>query len=268
MSRAPVAVFAVLAAATIGAFFITQHLKVSTPLITGFPAPVPGTINPVSGGTCPLPGPGGRPQDVSFRRMQISFYLLNRPDVVDVDIVTPGGALVRRLPGSGRYMALKQRRLFTWDGRRADGTLAPDGSYDIRVTLVHQDRSLLITNQSTGALEPVTVQTHPPALRVTAIIPDAVATAGRSQVVIHFSGNQRLRPRILILRAGGSRTLKNYAATTKAGTSVWNGTLAGDRPAPPGRYLVALRLAPDRTCNRVQSPMTVAAAPQAVVGVR
>jgi hypothetical protein len=47
VTRLATGAFAVLVAATIGAFFVTQHLKVATPLIQGFPAFVPGTINPV-----------------------------------------------------------------------------------------------------------------------------------------------------------------------------------------------------------------------------
>ena len=41
-TRLSIAAFAVLVAATIAAFFVTQHLKVTTPLLTGYPRPVPG----------------------------------------------------------------------------------------------------------------------------------------------------------------------------------------------------------------------------------
>ena len=40
-TRLSIVAFAALVAATIGAFFVTQHLKVTTPLIQGFPRPVP-----------------------------------------------------------------------------------------------------------------------------------------------------------------------------------------------------------------------------------
>ena len=46
MNRLPAVVFALLAAATVGAFFVVQHLKVSTPLIAGFPAPYPSGMTP------------------------------------------------------------------------------------------------------------------------------------------------------------------------------------------------------------------------------
>lgn len=266
--RLPVAAFAALALGTIGAFFVTQALKVTTPLINGFPAPVPSTINPVSGGTCGVRGPNGRWHPVSFRRMRVSFYLQNRGDVVEVSIVDPAGRVVRLLPGSGRYLGTAHRRAFVWDGRERDGSLAPDGPYETHVSLLQQGRTLTIAN-SAGRPEPVTVATHPPPLAIAAVTPASIAAGGRP-VTIRFSGNDGLRPRVLILRIarrGRPRQVKSYFATAVAGRSVWNGTLAGGRLAPPGRYLVALALT-DRTCNTVRTPQTVAAAPQAVVTVR
>lgn len=270
MIRLPVATFVALGVATVGAFFITQHLKASTPLINGLPAPVPSTINPVSGGTCRVRNPKGKPAAVSFKEMKVSFYLQNRGDEVDVEIVNQAGRGIRTLPGSGRYMPTFKRRRFVWDGRESNGQIAPDGAYDIRVSLEQLGRKLLIAKPS-GAVEPVTVQTHPPHLVVTSVAPRVVDVAGRSAVAIHYAGNQGLRPQILILRLTGARAprvVKSYAATTRAGTSLWNGTLAGGLPATPGSYLVGLRLWPDKTCNRVQSALTPAAAPQAVVTVR
>jgi hypothetical protein len=267
VTRWPVAAFVALAIATVGAFFVTQHLKVTTPLINGYPAPVPSTINPENGGTCAVAGPKGVVQELSFKRMRISFYLQGRSDNVDVYIVDSDQRVIRTLPGSGIYMRVKQRHRFTWNGREDDGRIAPDGSYEIQVALVHQGRKLTIATNS-GVVEPVTVQTHPPALVVTSVTPAVLTSGAGSQVMIRYAGNQGLRPRVLILRGGSSKVLKNYAATARNGTSLWNGTLAGGLPAPPGEYLVALRLSPDRTCNRVQSPVTVAAAPHALVTVR
>jgi hypothetical protein len=268
--RLPVATFVALGAATVGAFFLTQHLKVTTPLINGLPAPVPSTINPVGGGTCRLRNPHGRLVPVSYKRMRVSFYLQNRGDVVYVYIVDQEHRVIRTLPGSGRYLGTLKRRQFVWNGREDDGAIAPDGVYDIRVSLAQQGRTLFIA-KPTGALESVTVQTHPPRLVVTDVTPRTVAVPGRSVVTIHYSGNQGLRPRILVLRlAGGSRpaVVKTFAATSKGGVSAWNGTLTGGVPAPRGTYLIGLRLSPDKTCNTVQSALTPTAAPQAVVTVR
>jgi flagellar hook assembly protein FlgD len=268
--RLPVATFVALGAATVGAFFLTQALKVTTPLINGLPAPVPSTINPVNGGRCLLRNPKGVRVPVSFKRMKVSFYLQNRGDVVYVYILDEG-RVIRTLPGSGRYLRTFKRREFVWNGRESDGRIAPDGSYDIQVSLAQQGRKLLIA-KPTGAVEPVTVQTHPPALVVTGVAPRVVAVPGRSVITIHYSGNQGLRPQIQIVRVGGSgarpQVIKRYAATSKGGMSAWNGTLQGGAPAPPGTYLIGLRLSPDKTCNTVQSALTPAAAPQAVVTVR
>jgi FlgD Ig-like domain len=260
VSKWPVAAFVALAIATAGAFFVVQHLKVTTPFLTGAPAPFPATINPVSGGTCLVRNYAGQLKPVSFRRMKVSFYLLHRADDVDVDIVDPAGRIVAQL-ADGRQMATKQRTWFDWNGRGSDGKVVPDGQYFIRVSLIHQGRSLLISNNA-GA-EPVTVQVHPPPLRVTAITgangaaPAVIPRPGSgAPVTIHFTGNDGLRPQILIYSAGASgppRLVKSYAATSRSGSSAWNGTLAGGRPAPPGNYLVALSLV-DRACTKVTFP--------------
>src|ERR1700722_11273684 len=117
----PVAAFAALVIVTVGGFFVVQHLKVSTPLVAGRPAPVPGTINPVSGGVCTVRNGKGLPTRVSFRKAKVSFYLVNRADIVDVYIVDDDGEIVRTLPGSGRYLRTLKRREFVWNGREDDG---------------------------------------------------------------------------------------------------------------------------------------------------
>ena len=65
------------------AFFVTQHLKVTTPLIAGFPAPVP---------ACDQSGDGsGRAAASTTAAMSVSFYLLHRADDVDVYVVDQSG---------------------------------------------------------------------------------------------------------------------------------------------------------------------------------
>ena len=268
MRRLPVSAFVVLVIATVGAFFVVQHLKVATPLLTGYPRPFPAAINPVDGGRCPVVTPKGR-RSVSFKRMQVSFYLLHRTDDVDVYIEDGDGAIVRQI-ADNVHMRAGQRHYFTWDGRRSDGSVVADGEYYIHVLLIHQSRSVEIANQNTGAAEPVTVSTSPPDLRVTGVSATTVAPMGR--ITIRFAGNEGVRPQVLIYRlgAGGrSRLVKSYAATAKTGTSGWNATVAGGLPAPSGRYLIGLRML-DRTCNAVSwpHPVIASAAPEAVVTVR
>src|SRR5207253_5387988 len=126
-TRLSTVAFAVLVAATIGAFFVTQHLKVTTPLIQGFPRPVPGVIDPLRG----VPCIGGR----NSGSTTISIYLQHRSDDVIVSVVDPQGDIVDTV-ASGRHMRKDVRNpdgVFHWDGRLADGRVAPDGTYHFRV---------------------------------------------------------------------------------------------------------------------------------------
>lgn len=146
--RLGIVVFAVLVLATVAAFFIVQHLKVTTPLIVVQPPPFPTAINPVSGGTCVVRTPAGHRQPVSFRRMTVSFYLLNRSDNVEVYVVNQSGMIVATLAHS-LFMRAAPRpvtRTFIWTGRQDNGQLAPSGRYYVKVVLLHQGRTIDITN--------------------------------------------------------------------------------------------------------------------------
>jgi hypothetical protein len=265
VSRTAVAAFVALVIATVGAFFVVQHLKVTTPLISGFPAPVPSTINPVAGSVCPVRNSKGQLIRHSFRRTRVSFYLLNRADNVEVYIDHDGDNIVT-LPGSGRYMRIKQRHTFTWNGRLADHQVAPDGTYYIKVSLVHQGRTLFIANQVTGTLEPVTVNTVPPTPAVTSVSPTTLPLTP-TPVTIRYAGTGGVRPRIVIYRiqAGRPRLVKSYSATSRSGSSTWDGTIGG-RAAPAGTYVIGVRVT-NAACTTGSSPVTVVAAPHAVVTV-
>lgn len=246
MRRLPVAAFMVLAAVTVAAFFVVQHLKISTPLLAGNPAPHPAAINPVDGQVC---------KGTSHRSMHISFYLQNRSDDVDVDIVDTSGSAVASL-ASGVHMQGGRhpvRRDFVWDGRTAGGRVAPDGIYYIRVALIHQGRSVLISDNA-GAL-PVTVQTVPPHPRVTAVAPGLIPRTGVTGAVVRYTGNGGLPGRMLIYRtdlAGAPKLVKSFPAR-RGGRTNWDGTVAGGARAPQGTYLVGLRVT-DRACNTGSFP--------------
>jgi flagellar hook assembly protein FlgD len=121
-------VFAGLILATLAAFFISQHLKVTTPFIAGLPHPDPPKINPL---------------DASCRSTTVSFFLLHHVDNVDVYVVNQSGATVRSLV-RGLYMRKKETKSFTWNGRDATGRAASPGSYFFRVYLIHQERTIEI----------------------------------------------------------------------------------------------------------------------------
>jgi hypothetical protein len=135
-----------MAAATVGAFFLIQHIKVSTPLLTGTRRPRPPVSDPLDGRTCAA--------------STVSFYLLHRADSVDVDVIGRDGAVVARL-ATGRPMPIRDRipaGEFTWNGRTLGGQPAPDGAYEVRVHLIHQDRTIVLGPTEGGAPYTITVR--------------------------------------------------------------------------------------------------------------
>jgi flagellar hook assembly protein FlgD len=278
VKRLPVAAFVALAIATVGAFFLVQTLKVSTPFVAGLPAPHPNRINPVSGGTCAIPsGKLHRPRPTDFRRMTISFLLLNKADDVTVQIVNGSGhvadTLARAVP-----MAINHRRGFVWNGHLNDGRVAPSGPYYVQVTLIHQRRTIRITSQNTGQLEPVTVEDSPAPIKVVsvksgggepAVFPQA---SGRS-VAIRFTVVGTRKPTVRVYRtdvSGAPRLVDTFHATTLR-TAFWNGTTSAGTPAPQGTYLISVS-ARDRACSVSRFPTRLPApagsTPHAGVTVR
>jgi hypothetical protein len=244
VNRLPLAAFAALAVATVGAFFVTQHLKVSTPLIAGFPKPTPAVISP-DGNGC-----GG-----SHRVARFSFYLLHRADDVAVYVVDPSGTIVRTL-ASGRHMRRGVRipdGLFQWDGREDAGRIAPDGPYYFRVALLHQNRTVEYTRV------PVTVKSSPPHPVVTSVSPALIPTGG-APVQIRYRGNEQRAVTAWIYRTdlpGTPHVVKSFRAGWRGAS--WDGRIR-QRPAPPGTYLVGLKVN-DAACNTGQFPRSIPPVP-------
>lgn len=254
MTRLPVAVLAVLVVATVAAFFVTQHLKVTTPLLAGFPAPDPNVINPSAGGTC-----GG----LQHRVTRVSFYLLHRSDAVDVYVIDQSGNVVATV-ASGRHMRRGVRNPdgdFAWDGRESNGQIAPDGTYYFQVALIHQGRTVVISNAS--GPEPITVQSAPPRPRVTSVTPAVIPVAGRGQATrISFNGNNQRGGFVNLYRTdlpGGPRLVKVFGLPWGAHSVVWDGTIDG-RPAPAGTYLVGLTMT-DAACVTGHFPARIPPSP-------
>jgi FlgD Ig-like domain len=262
VSRLPALAFAALVAATVAAFFVTQHLKVSTPLLAGQPAPVPAYINPAHPQTCLQRRAVGGPRLINYGRMRISFYLLHQSDDVRVTIVDSAGTVVRTIAAK-RHMvggANAVRSTFYWDGRVTGGAIAADGAYYIHVTLLDQDRTVVISTNG-GEAEAVTVKTRPPAAKVAGVMP-SVLTGSAGSAAIHYQGNQGNRSLILIYRSDAGGRLKLVKSFITAGSRTvarWDGKLGG-RPAPQGTYLVGIKTT-DRACNTTRYPATLPPAP-------
>jgi hypothetical protein len=234
--RAPLVAFGVLVAATVAAFFVVQHLKVTTPIYGGYPNPVPSAINPVSGGSCPGRRRlvGGVP--LSYRRTYISFYIF-KADEINLYVVDSQGAIVDTVADSF-HMPPKKRVGFYWNGRDANGNVVPDGTYHFRIALTHEDRSAPIGG-------PVTVDTVPPRPRITSVTPHLIT--GSDKVAIHVTGNAPFGGDVLLYRTdvpGKPRLVKTFRVGK---TAVWDGTIH-QQPAPPGVYLVGFKVT-DKACN-------------------
>jgi hypothetical protein len=261
-NRLSIGAFAALVLATIAAFFVTQHLKVTTPLIQGAPQPVPGAINPLHGVPCGKWNSGSA---------TISFYLQHRSDDVDVYVIDDATGNIVRTVATGRHMRKNVRipdGVFHWDGRLSNAKVAPDGTYYFRVALLHQGRTIDLTNV------PVKVKTVPPHPVVVSVSPQVVPSAsGSRNVTIRYAGNETRSATVLLYRTdlpGGPRLVKTFLTGWNRNTTVWDGTING-RPAPAGTYLVGLEVT-DAACNAgrwpAQLPPSLAELSRAGVTVR
>ena len=137
------AVFAVMIAATLGAFVLAQQLKSDFPLVIRF-ATKPAHFSPN--------GDGYRDST------QIGFDL-SEPASVTFMVVDSEGNEVRRL-ASDRRLAGDAKHRWTWDGRSDDGAVVPDGTYRMRV--VRRDESRVI-----DSVKEIGVDTVPPKAALT-----------------------------------------------------------------------------------------------------
>ncbi len=257
MRRLPAVAFAALVVATVGAFFVTQHLKVSTPLIAGDPYPYPAAISPRNTACA------GFHQTARF-----SFYLLHRTDDVAVYVVSADGTIVRTL-ASSRHMRRGVRTpdgQFPWNGREDSGRVAPSGTYFFRIALLGQGRTIELTKT------PVTVMNTAPRPVVTDVSPSLIPR-GTTPVTIHYSGDEQRGGTIRIYRTdlpGAPRLVKSFLTPWNGQTATWDGTILG-RPAPAGTYLIGLDVT-DAACNTghfpTALPPTRGTTPHAGVTVR
>jgi FlgD Ig-like domain len=249
VTRLSTGAFAVLVAATIAAFFITQHLKVTTPLIQGTPRPVPAVIDPLHGVPCGKGNSGST---------TISFYLQHRADTVDVYVINQGETIVRTV-ATGRHMRIDVRKpdgVFTWNGREDNGQVAPDGTYYFRVALIHQNRTIDLTDV------PVKVKTVPPHPVVTSASPSLIPGPNGSNVTIHYKGNEGRGGTVNIYRTdlpGGPKLVKSFLTPWNGHTAIWDGKI-DQRPAPAGTYLVGLDVT-DAACDTGHFPARIPPAP-------
>jgi flagellar hook assembly protein FlgD len=127
--RLPLSAFGALVLATIAAVFITQHLKVTTPFITGQTyANTPHWIVPTN---------------PSCDSVTLYFHLLHHADSFDLYIVDHNDNVVRTLAHNVAAQIEHTNNLhYSWDGRLASGAVAPPGLYNFELHLIHQNRTI------------------------------------------------------------------------------------------------------------------------------
>ena len=216
MSRAALAAFVVLVAATFAAFFVAQRLKGAAPVVELRNARAPFSPN------------GDHRHDV--KRFAI---VVRHSDRLTVEIVDDGGGTVRRLAD---HVAAKPNVpvRMRWNGRDDSGATVPDGVYHVRVTLGRTGRTVTVPRG-------VRVDTVAPRPYVKAVGPSRIVAPGRSVTfVIGHRGRSRAT-QLSLLRTDLAHPLLVLRTIIPADRQAWtwDGDLDG-RPAPAGTYLAQL----------------------------
>jgi len=231
LRRAPVVLFAALLVATGAAFFVTQRLKRSTPI-----------VQRVFFYQYLSPNGDGRKDEVTLR------FDLPKAQHVTVSLVNAEGEEVRTL-ADDRYMHQGTRR-FGWNGRDDSGAVVPDGVYRLRVGLRSEGRSVTAPRE-------LFVDTKPPKPRIVAVTPPAIipgANGALGRARIRFDGPTHVPPEVGIWRTDQGKVREVAAFTGKRGrhSALWDG-LVGGQPAPAGSYAVSVTLE-DTAGNRGSAP--------------
>jgi FlgD Ig-like domain len=211
--------FLVLVAATFAAFFAAQRLKSAPPVIR------------LATYTRAFSPNGDGRNDVADLTV-----LVDVKDDATVDIVDVDGQPVRRLAESVSVRPGRPLRL-RWDGRTDAGTRAPDGRYRVRVALGRRGRSV-------ETPKAIVVDTRAPRPVVRAVRPSNVVGPVPGPVHILLRRVSRWYPtQLAILRTdqGAPRQVTSFTAPPGARQATWNGRVGG-APAPPGLYIVRVRL--------------------------
>jgi hypothetical protein len=209
--RLALVAFGLLSLATVAAFFVTQRLKDSDPIVKRIATPL--WISPNGDG------------DKDTVRIK---FQLPKADRTTVSIVTAGGDERRRLMDD-RSLGRGQHSV-AWDGRDDSGDVMGDGAYYVRVALRTQGRAVT-------APRPITLETTPPDPRLQSALRLRDGT-----VRLRYSGPASPPPLYTVYRTDGGRTRKvdSFLGPRGANVGVWPGFVDGLRKAPPGDYAFAV----------------------------
>ena len=156
----------------------------------------------------------------------ISLELRRRSNVT-LDVVDDDGRVVRSLLADTRPRG--GRIAVEWDGRDDAGQLVPDGVYRLRLRVVAERRTFLLTNR-------IRVDTEPPRATIVEVSPRVLTPNGdgrRDRVSIRYRLSERAQPLVYInwrLRLAG------YSRRPE-GKLDWYGKVRGKR-VRRGRYRI------------------------------
>jgi flagellar hook assembly protein FlgD len=211
-----------LVGGTSAAFVITQSLKDERS-----PVGVP-RFDRVLAPTCDCP--------TSTAKLRLR---LRKADRVTARIVDEDGKTVVTLADGKRVR--RGPLTLTWNGRTADGAIAPDGRYRLEVRLARADRTILLPTT-------IRVDTVAPTLELVRVEPqELVSGKGRFRVV--YRSNDQAAAVLAVSGEDLPETVVVRGRFRPKGRAKlnWPGRVDG-RPLPPGEYTLVLRLR-DRAGN-------------------
>jgi FlgD Ig-like domain len=232
--RVATVLFALFVVATGGAFFVTQRLKRSTPIVTRV------FFQQWIGPKCHCPK-----DHVTLR------FDLPKAQRVTVTLVNRRAEVVKTF-ADDLFLA-KGTHPFRWNGRGDDGLVVPDGPYRMRVGLRAEGRSVT-------APRVLRVDTRPPHPRIVAVTPPTVVPGSptrRGRARIRFVGPANPPPEFGVWRTDGGKARQVAGFTGRRGrqTATWDG-LAGGKAAPEGAYAFSVTVQ-DKAGNKGSAPPTL-----------
>jgi hypothetical protein len=209
---APVALVAALLVATALAFVYTEKLKLTLSPILG------PQIDKVLSPTC----------DCKTDTVKISFRLRNG-DRMTVDVIDKNGDSVRTLVRN--EPTPRGRVTLHWDGRAQNGEVVPEGSYEPRVHLANQHRTIVMPNR-------MRVDVTPPQIRLVSLAPRVFSPDGdgrKERIIARYAIDEPANA--LLFVDGIQRVFKR--GQKEKGRIEWFGKVGGE-PLPPGTYRISL----------------------------
>lgn len=229
--RAAAILFALFVVATGGAFFVTQRLKRSTPIVTRV------FFYQWIGPKCHC-----AKNHVTLR------FDLPEAQRVTVSLVNRDGEVVKTF-ADDRFLS-KGTHPYVWYGRGDDGVVVPDGTYRMRVGLREEGRSIT-------APRVLRVDTRAPRPRIVAVTPPTVvpgSSSRRGRVRIRFVGPATPPPEFAVWRtdSGKAQQVAGFPGRRGRQTATWDGLVNGE-PAPEGSYAFSVTVQ-DKAGNKGSVP--------------